>query len=190
MIMPSTITSHDEAGEERLRRETVSMLGASRVRLTLGALVELYLIGSPYVFGGEVADNDIAAAMDSCYPDDGEPMPKMPREEFHRELEGEIARAMDAYNILDESETPPRRTSDIPICSPEGACDIVGMATQSLPSLTWEDALWHMPLIALVHLGLATARRNGGTTRRDLGAADAIEQLKEWRRKAKEGDNG
>lgn len=190
MIMPSTITSRDEAGEERLRCETVSMLGASRVRLTLGALVELYLIGSPYVFGGEVADNDICAAMDSCYPNEDEPMPRMPREEFHRELEGEIARAMEAYNILDESENPPRRISDIPICSPEWACDIIGMAAQSLPSLAWDDALWRMPLIALVHLGLATARRNGGTTHRDLGVEDALAQLKEWRRKAKEADNG
>lgn len=184
MMLPPTITSHDEAGEERLRDETISMLNFSPLKLTLGALMELHLCDSPYVRDGEVTARDIAVAKDIV---EGKGLRD---EDFHAELDAEIARAMEAYNILDESENPPRRTSDIPICSPEWACDIIGMATQSLPSLTWEDALWHMPLVALVHLGLATARRNGGTTRRDLGAADAIEQLKAWRRKAKEGDNG
>ena len=180
----------DEQGEARIRREVESCLGFSRVRLTLGAVMELSLLQSPYILGGEVTDNDICAAMDSCYPNEDEPMPRMPREEFHREFEGEIARAFGAYKLLDDTGLPKGRESDTPVCSPEWACDIIGMATQSLPSLTWEDALWHMPLIALVHLGLATARRNGAITRRDLGADAAIAQLLEMRRKAKEAGNG
>ena len=184
------ITVTDEQGEARIRREAESCLGFSRVRLTLGAVMELSLLQSPYILGGEVTDNDICAAMDACYPDESDPMPKMPREEFHRELEGEIERAFGAYKLLDDTGLPKGRESDTPVCSPEWMCDIIGMAAQSLSGLTLKAALWEIPLATLIHLGLATARRNGAITRRDLGADEAIAKLLEMRRKAKEAGNG
>lgn len=174
----------DEQGEARIRREAESCLGFSRVRLTLGAVMELSLLQSPYILGGEVEDKDIAAAMSALNCE------TMPPAQFHAELEDEIERAFGAYKLLDDTGLPKGRESDTPVCSPEWMCDIIGMAAQSLSGLTLKAALWEIPLATLIHLGLATARRNGAITRRDLGANAAVAKLLEMRRKAKEADNG
>lgn len=178
------ITVTDEAGEARIRREAESCLGFSRVRLTLGAVMELSLLQSPYILGDEVEDKDIAAAMSALNRE------AMPPAQFHAELEDEIKRAFGAYKLLDDTGLPKGRESDTPVCSPEWMCDIIGMAAQSLSGLTLKAALWEIPLATLIHLGLATARRNGAITRRDLGADEAIAKLLEMRRKAKEAGNG
>ena len=178
------ITVTDEQGEARIRREVESCLGFSRVRLTLGAVMELSLLQSPYILGGKATDADTAKAMSvlGCKGDE----PAL----FHAELEDEIGRAFGAYKLLDDTGLPKGRESETPVCSPEWMCDIIGMAAQSLSGLTLKAALWEIPLATLIHLGLATARRNGAITRRDLGADEAIAKLLEMRRKAKEAGNG
>ena len=97
---------------------------------------------------------------------------------------------MQAYTLLDEFPEHSGRESDIPPFSPEWMADIISLAAQSLPSLTLRQALWETPLAMLVHLGLSTARRNGGITRRDLGAEEAIRQLLERRKAENGGANG
>lgn len=60
--------------------------------------------------------------------------------------------------------------------TPEWLADLVGMANQSC-NLTWREAVWGMPLAALVHLAMATYRRNGGRYERPKDYTDADKWL-------------
>lgn len=60
--------------------------------------------------------------------------------------------------------------------TPEWLADLVGMASQSC-NLTWREAVWGMPLAALVHLAMATYRRNGGKYERPKDYTDADKWL-------------
>ena len=66
-----------------------------------------------------------------------------------------------------------KQTSEKPLeyYTPEWLADLIGMANQSC-SLTWQQAVWEMPLVALTHLALATYRRNGGKYERPKDFSD------------------
>ena len=58
-------------------------------------------------------------------------------------------------------------------------CDLITLAAAALSSLTYHQALWEMPLVALFHLYAAAYRKNGGTTRRPDNDAEVFRMI-QW----------
>lgn len=73
--------------------------------------------------------------------------------------------------------------------TPEWLADLVGMAGQSC-SMTYHDAVWGIPLVALTHLALATYRRNGGKYERPKDFSEVDKWLIEYNEKLRQESNG
>ena len=134
---------------------------------------------SPYIYGGTVDGAAIATAQRLLDREDLEPLT------FHEALLKSLDTAFGVYKIAEDDgdKNATGRKSKIEFGSPEWMTDIIGMATQSLPSLTLDEILWKVPFALLIHLQLATGRRNGLITSRDGGILEAIAELKKMRKK-------
>jgi hypothetical protein len=55
----------------------------------------------------------------------------------------------------------------------------VAAACRAVPSITYHDAVWSMPLCTLGHLAAAAHRANGGRTERPLDTSAADKWLLE-----------
>lgn len=177
------ITVADTHTDAMLADELRAMLGRGRVRLTLGALADLALARSPYLLGGEVSAEDAEAAY-GCVPhaDGMEPL------EFHEAVQREMDTAFRVFEAIQpdaETSASPAKTSEIGLFSPEWFADLIAQACQSMPSLTYAQAWDEVPLAMMVHLAVATARRNGAVTARPHGVAEALRQFRAMRGGAK-----
>ncbi len=169
---------------EMLDDELKAMLGASDIKLTLGGLMSLVIINSPYVYGGKVDENSLAQAYALIEHGD------MDAIKFHEALQKALDTAFRVFEILvpdDEPTTKKGKTSEITNFAPEWFSDIMSQASQSMPSLTYRQLLYETPLVAVFHLAMSTARRNGAITARPNDMKSAIEQFKELQKKKKEG---
>lgn len=160
--------------------EIRSMLMCGGLRLTLGQLEQLFLIRSPYVGEGVSAltADDVSAARSIL----GEKDSELSDVEFSERLVSELDTAFRAYEIIvPDAEAHGGRVSDIRVFSPEWLADTISQACAAMPSLTYGQVLWEMPLTLVLHLAVSTARRNGVITERRLGVEDALKQLRERR---------
>lgn len=171
--------------DEMVKAEMRSMLGAARIRLTLGALESLWLLDSPYIIGGEVTPEALAMAMEIVKHDDIEPL------EFHKLLVEELEAAFRAYEIIQPDDKPDTgKHSSIEKFGPEWLADTISQASRAMPSLTYHQVLYEVPLAMVLHLVVANARYNGAITERPNDITDALRQLREHNRKKKESNNG
>jgi len=181
MTTDRTLKTGSRHSEKDIDDELAAMMGDDPLELTLGHVVRLYQIRSPYVMGGAVTQYDMDMAR-GIVPAPG----KWSYNHFHDELIMSIGTAWRAFEIVADSQdmAPKGRQPKVDLFSPEWLADTVAAATQSLPSLTWHGALWELPLAAVLHLALSTYRRNGGITERPADIQAALNQLKELK------DNG
>jgi len=173
---------------EMVAAEIDSMLGGGRIRLCLGHLMKLARMHSPYVYGGQVNEMDLAMAM-SLWPHDAgkEPDPL----KFHKDLVAELDAAFRPLELFDEvkKEENGGKRSDIRPFSPEWMSDIMRSAAQAIPSLGYREILWELPLVAVMHLGVAEARANGAITCRPRDIKAALKMMREMmKNQAKEND--
>ena len=129
---------------------------SSKPRLTMGRLLPLHLARSPFIEGGELTPETLAEAMAIM----GQTEPKG----FCNALSDELAAAWRVQEIFPSDGEKSKSKYDA--YSPEWMCDFMTLAATALPSLTYHQALWEIPLVALLHLGAAAQRKNGGATRR------------------------
>lgn len=172
---------------EMLDDELKTMLGASELKLTLGGLMSLVIINSPYVYGGKVDENSLAQAYGLIEHGD------MDVVKFHEELQKSMDTAFRVFEILVPDDDPTAKkgkTSEIENFSPEWFSDIIAQACQSMPSLTYNQILYEIPLVSVYHLAMSTVRRNGGITARPNDMKSAIEQFKELQKRKKKEKEG
>lgn len=161
----------------RISKEVKACLGITEPVLTLGGIMLLMDVHSPYIYGGKVSEDDMEIAR-RLLDSDVEPVL------FHEGLLEALDVAFNIFDIIEDSDKGGAgRRSRIEFGSPEWMADTISMATSACPSLTLDDILWHVPYAMIVHLQLATGRRNGTITSRDDGVKDALAQLKEMRKK-------
>lgn len=169
---------------EMIEHELDSMMGKSRLKLCLGHVMELALSQSPYVYGGEVDEEDVVVAYTILGRDD------LDYTLFHHLLVEELEAAFRALEIIVDDDAKPKdesKKSIIKIFSPEWMCDIIRAACHAVPSTTIEDVMWGMPLVLVLHLGVSEARAQGSITRRPVDYKEALRRFKEFR---KEQNNG
>ena len=168
--------------DEMIAHEVQSMLGASKILLTLGMVESLWLLKSPYILGGKIEADDLGKALEIIPHGDLQPL------DFHTALLDELAAAWRAYEIIvpDDKPTGDNKHSEIDTFSPEWLADTINQATQAMPSLTYKQILWEVPLTMILHLGISTARRNGAITRRPDDMQEALKMLREHNRQDKE----
>lgn len=161
---------------ESIDAERRECLGLGAVRLTLGAILLLADAKSPYVYGGTVSADDMDKAKGIL---DARSMGDI---EFHDALKQALDTAFRIYDIAeDDPDSKMQRRSAISFASPEWMTDIIAMASAACPSLTLDDLLWEVPLALVIHLQLATTRRNGAITSRDDGVREALAEMKKRR---------
>lgn len=164
---------HSEAD---IANETKAMLGDGDITLTLGLLMRLHLAKSPYITGGQITDSDLDIARAIV------PSRRLGPLEFHEALLKELATAWRAYGIISPSQelpTPRGRQSQVDLFSPEWLADTINMACAAMPSLTYRQILWEVPLTMVLHLAISTARRNGTITERPADIMAALKKMKE-----------
>lgn len=143
---------------EQIRRELASML--SDAGLTLGQFCVL-------VHCGALEDATEASRI-------------LGREITLDELKQELEAIHRVNEIVQTDESlPVARTSDIEPLSPEWLADVVCGAARALPSITWDDALWKMPMVRLLHIRLSGYRSAGGITARPDDKSEALAALLE-----------
>lgn len=86
---------------EMIAAEVDAMLGAGRMKLCLGHLMQLARMHSPYIYGGQVTELDLAKAM-SLWPyfDGQEPDPI----KFHKDLVYEMDAAFRPFELFDNAK--------------------------------------------------------------------------------------
>ena len=174
------IYAEDKHTDDMVKAEVLAMLGADDFRLTLGAIETLWLIDSPYTSlePCEVKPEDVIKAYKAINHGKLEPM------EFHAALVSALETAWRAYEIVAPDPTARTgRRSEIRLFAPEWLADTMSQACAAMPSLTYNQVLWEMPLTLVLHLAVSTARRNGAITERPKGVEDALRQFREMRRK-------
>lgn len=169
--VPSTHTP------EMIEHETKSCLGVSDLKLTLGHVMSLHLLHSPYTEGGEIEPEHVAQAMEIIKSDIADPV------EFHKKLVAEIESALRIYEIVvpEEKKDDKGKHSEIETLSPEWMADVVTMACKAMPSITYRQAMWEMPFAMMVHLGLAASRQYGTICKRPDDIREAIRRMREIR---------
>ena len=128
----------------------------SGAKLTLGRLLQLKLKQSPFLDGGRLTPEALAEAISIM--GGGEAV------DVCSHLTEQIAAAWRVMEIYPPDGEKSKSRYDA--YSPEWMCDLIALAAEALPSLTYHQALWEIPLVALLHLGAAAHRKNGGATRR------------------------
>jgi len=163
--------------------ELKGMLGAGGLTLTLGMVESLWMLESPYIKGGKVEEQDLARALELI------PHGEMTPIEFHEALIKELETAFRAYEIIvpdrDEKKND-GKTSEIDTFSPEWLADTISSACSAMPSLTYRQVLWEVPVVMVFHLAVSTARRNGCITRRPDDLKEAVRLLRERNAKRRE----
>lgn len=152
---------------EMIREEMEAMLDESpeRPRLTMGALLRLWLTGSPFIHGGDISEDDLCVAQGIL----GGGWPAS-------EIVLELSCALRALEIIPRTQGDGASASNAGIC-PEWACDIYAAACQVSPSMSWEAFLHRLPLALLFHLVAASVRQNGGRTARPADWTAALKGL-------------
>ena len=168
--------------EGMVKAELRDMLGAGSLNVTLGMVESLWLLDSPYIVGGKVEEEDLFKAMELVPHGGMEPLA------FHEALIGSLETAFRAYEIIvpDKDAKNDDKGSEIDTFSPEWLADTVSSACNAMPSLTYRQILWEVPVAMVFHLAISTARRNGCTTRRPDDMKEALRLLREHNRKMKE----
>ncbi len=175
---------------EMVNAELDAMIGAGRIRLCLGHLMQLARMHSPYVYGGKVTEMDLAMAMSLWPHDTGKERDPL---KFHEDLVAEMDAAFRPLDLFDESKKKEDggKHSDVRAFSPEWMCDVMRAACQAMPSLGYREMLWEVPLTLVMHLGVAEARANGAITCRPRDYKAAIKMMRErLAKQAKENENG
>lgn len=171
--------------DSMITHELECMLGTSEIKLTLGDLMSLVIVHSPYIYGGKMGEEDLVKAFSLV--DHG----SLDIMAFHNELQKELDTAFRIFEILVPDDDPLQKKggkkSEILDWSPEWFADIISQACNSMPSLTYNQILYEIPLVTVFHLVMSTARRNGAITERPNDIGSAIAQFKELRKKKKEG---
>lgn len=163
-----------------IQAEVDACLGHSRLNLTLGRVMELAKAKSPFLFGGDVTGEALVAAVQI--------FPEYKGDDLYADLKNAIQTAWRGWEIVMPSDNieKPTEKSDVALFSPEWMATVVTCACHAMPSLTYLQVLWEVPLAFLVHLAAAEYRYNGGITRRDHGEREAIRIFLEMKRKRKE----
>ena len=163
---------------EMIRHELSSMLGIGEITLCLGHLMTLVLLRSPYIYGGEVDADRIGEAKHILGCMD------MDNGAFHEALLAEMDAVFRPLELFDDDNKPEdeSKKSVIAPFSPEWMCDILRSACQAVPAIGIEDALWRVPLVLIMHLGVAESRAQGATTRRPVDYTEALKRFKEMRK--------
>lgn len=172
--------------DEMVKAEMRDMLGAGSLKVTLGTIESLWLVDSPYLKGGDVKEEDLANAMSLIEHGDMEPL------DFHKTLMDTLDTAWRAFEIIvpNKDSKDDGKHSEIEIFSPEWLADTISQACHALPSLTYREILWELPVAMTFHLAVSTARRNGEITRRPDDVQEAVRLLKEHnKKKRKESEN-
>lgn len=158
-----------EATAPDIPEEIRECLGRGKVHLTLGGFMALVAEKSPYVYGGDVHDDEFAFAVRVLQAQDAED----PHEAICEALE----RAFNVLEMVVENGPQKPRKEEDSFFGPEWLTDIASSAMHA--GLTWNEAVWGLPLLLVLHLVLAEYRRNGGETRRGNKEAEekAIAEL-------------
>ena len=164
--------------DDMVRDELLAMMGVGRLHVTMGALASLVALRSPYVFGGEVSDSDLDAAMGVV------PHGNLGRMEFHEAIQDALDTAFRVFEtIVPDAKQSPGKTSEIECYSPEWFADMISQACQSMPSLTYKQIMDETPLTMVFHLAISTARKNGAITARPNDMKEAIKQFNALKKK-------
>lgn len=172
------ITVEKTHTDEMIADELKAMLGAGKVRITLGGLASLVVMKSPYVYGGKVTEKELEAAYRLIGHGNLGPM------EFHEALQEELETAFRVFETIVPDDKPGNqsKTSEIGLYSPEWFADIISQTCQSMPSLTYRQLMDEIPLAMVFHLSVSACRRNGALTRRPDDVKEALKKFKEMRK--------
>lgn len=159
---------------EMMRAEADAMLGFAKLRLCLGHLMLLAEAKSPYVYGGRATELDTELARRILKA-------KMGLEQLHIALIEAMDTAFRPMELFDADEKPDKggKKSDVRPFTPEWCADVIRAACHAVPSLTLQAVLWEVPLVMVMHLGVAEARAYGATTRRPPDYKAALRMHKE-----------
>ena len=163
---------------EMIKEEMREMLGTGDILVTLGMIEGLWLLDSPYIKGGNVTENDLDVAKKVCCAEDGADPIK-----FHEALVKAIDASCRPFELIvpDSDITKEQKHSEIATFSPEWMSDQISMACMAMPSLTYRQILWEVPMTMITHLAVSTARRHGAITRRPSDVQGALEAFKKMR---------
>lgn len=171
--MPEEIKVESLHTKAMIKQEMRDCLGDGKIFLTLGGLERLWLVDSPYLVGGELSEEALLQAMHIVrHVTDISP------DEFHNELSTAIDTAFRAFELLKPEDEKEDEDNQDPF-SPEWMADVMGLACQSMPSITYDEILHVMPLAMTLHLAVATARRNGAETQRPIDYKAALRKMRE-----------
>lgn len=161
-------------GEEQIASELKAMIGASDLKITLGTIAGLKLLESPYLSGGEISLAQILEAY-GIIEHGG-----MSVEDFHIALQGALDDAFRVFETIVPEKKPEKdhKESKIGLFSPEWFADMIASACGAMPSLTYKQVLYEIPLAMTTHLVVAYARKNGAITERPVDIKDALAQLR------------
>lgn len=158
--------------EAQIMAEVQSCIKDAPLFICLGHVMRLASVKSPYIYGGTIEpyDTEVAAyiMMYDCKD----------LQQFHEDFSKELETAFRPYGIVEGKAEETAEHSEIEVFSPEWMADLIGLASQSL-SMTYDDALWKIPMTMMAHLALATARRHGLITKRPMDVKAALKALKE-----------
>lgn len=145
-----------EATAPDIPAEIRECLGRGEVYLTLGGFMALVAEKSPYVFGGDVHEDEYRYAVAVLQAQDAE--------DPHEAICEALDRAFNVLEMVVEKGPQRPRKDEESFFGPEWMTDIASSAMQA--GLSWQEAVWELPLLLVLHLVLAEYRRNGGETRR------------------------
>lgn len=167
------ITVEKTHTDSMVKAEVLAMLNEGAINLTLGMVARLWLIDSPYIKGGKVESEDVIKAAEII------PHGELDLLAFHNALIDALNTAWRAYEIIvPDDENKPTKVSEFDTFSPEWIADVIAGACHAMPSLTYNQILWEVPLTMILHLGVSTARSNGTLTRRPDDTVEALRQLR------------
>ncbi len=143
------------------------MLGESQERphLTMGALLRLWLAESPFIYGGEISEEDLFVAQGI-----------LGRNWSISEIILELSCACRALEIIQGTQGDSSIASYTGVC-PEWACDIYTAVCQVSPSVSWDAFLNRFPLALTFHLVAASVRQKGSKTARPANWSAALKSL-------------
>ena len=156
---------------EMIDHELMLCISDMKPMVTLANFLDLCQARSPFVFGGEITDEDRQFAF--CVVNN--PF-NLKGGKFDAALRMELAAISRAFEIIvPEKQAGP--ASQIPPYGPEWMTNLMAAAADAIPSLTVPVMLRKMSMVMLVHLVAASHRKNGGRTKRPTNAEAAFKLL-------------
>lgn len=169
MSLPKEIQIPSLHSDSMIRDEARAMLGKTDFFITAGGVMELWLIGSPFLSG----DIDALTAQDLRAARVVLNAPHLQPETLINALNT----AFRPFEIIEAKPNPRHaKSADYSGICPEWLADLY-LAVADHTGISYNDFLHKIPFCAIAHIYAAAHRYNGGTTARPLDWTGITSQI-------------